>query len=214
MSATATSTSQAQIDANRVNAQLSTGPKSDAGKRASSANALRTGLTAAKLYIRPEEQPAFDDLCQSLKAEILPQGALQSALFDTILHASWNIQRCATLEAEVQLEAAEAGLSDAMLDEQFGRKIDRLYRYKRMHETSRRQALAELRKLKTEELWRVENQIAAADLSAVADTKAVCYELHRSSDARSKTHLNEIRALVASVNLPPPALPLAAQSGQ
>ena len=39
--------SQAQIAANRANAQLSTGPRTEEGKAASSRNAYRHGLFAA-----------------------------------------------------------------------------------------------------------------------------------------------------------------------
>jgi hypothetical protein len=40
-----TSTSEAQFSANRANAQLSTGPRTEAGKRIASLNAVKTDLT-------------------------------------------------------------------------------------------------------------------------------------------------------------------------
>jgi hypothetical protein len=55
-------TSPARIEANRANAQLSTGPKTEEGKQKSSANAVVYGFTASKLYIRPEEQEIFNTL--------------------------------------------------------------------------------------------------------------------------------------------------------
>jgi hypothetical protein len=39
-------TSNLQIEANRRNARLSTGPRTEQGRKASSMNALRHGLTA------------------------------------------------------------------------------------------------------------------------------------------------------------------------
>jgi hypothetical protein len=41
-------TTQKQVDANRTNAKLSTGPKTAAGKEASASNAVTHGITAEK----------------------------------------------------------------------------------------------------------------------------------------------------------------------
>lgn len=46
-----------QIRANRKNARKSTGPKTEAGKAASSTNALSHGLAAAETVVLPEEEP-------------------------------------------------------------------------------------------------------------------------------------------------------------
>ena len=78
----------AQALANRANAQHSTGPRTDAGKQASAANAVTTGLTAAKVFIRPDEQADFDVLREGLSDELQPDGTVESLLFDRILHAA------------------------------------------------------------------------------------------------------------------------------
>jgi hypothetical protein len=66
-------TSLRQIEANRVNALKSTGPKTEAGKQRSRRNALRHGFTADTV-IEPlehaEEYRAFED---AIVAEYLPQ---------------------------------------------------------------------------------------------------------------------------------------------
>jgi len=46
--------------ANRANALLSTGPRTDAGKQRSSLNALRHGLTAASAVLLSEDRSAYD----------------------------------------------------------------------------------------------------------------------------------------------------------
>ena len=53
--------SEKQIEANRANAQHSTGPKTPAGKAISRLNALKHGLTAEIAVIRPREleTPAY-----------------------------------------------------------------------------------------------------------------------------------------------------------
>jgi hypothetical protein len=55
---TAHSLSEAQLAANRANAQLSTGPRTEIGKRLSSVNAVKTGLTGHRAsLLRPYRQP-------------------------------------------------------------------------------------------------------------------------------------------------------------
>jgi hypothetical protein len=197
------SASLAQIEANRVNAQLSTGPKSEEGKRASSTNAIKSGLTGSKLYIRADEQSEFDELLQLLTDQLQPGGIMQCQYFDLILHASWNIHRCMTLEAKLQ---SETTLEDAMLDDGLARKIDRLWRYKKMHESTLRQATAEFRKLKTEELFRIESQIPKGQ-SVLADTQKVTISRAKMTATETRQRASELRAALDSkfkpIVLPP-----------
>lgn len=91
-----------QIRANRRNARKSTGPKSEAGKAASSANALSHGLTAARTVVLPEEEPEdFERLRQGVVADLAPAGALQEALAQRIAALLWRLDRVARLEAEL-----------------------------------------------------------------------------------------------------------------
>ena len=94
--------SRKQIRANRRNARKSTGPKSDAGKAASSANALSHGLTAARTVVLPEEEPEdFELLRQGVVADLAPAGAMQEALAQRIAVLLWRLDRVARLEAEL-----------------------------------------------------------------------------------------------------------------
>jgi hypothetical protein len=123
------------------------------------------------IYVRPEDQPAFDAMKANLEVELAPKGELQLSFFLTILHAAWNAQRCIALEAGLQNEAVARGLADAMFDDELARKLDRLYRYKKTHETARRQAIAELRKLQTEAFSRNEpNAVTEQRPSVLVDT--------------------------------------------
>ncbi|MEP6961583.1 MAG: hypothetical protein ABI995_05875, partial [Acidobacteriota bacterium] len=125
----------AQFTANQANAQLSTGPRTEEGKQTSSANATKTGLTAINIFVRPEEESAFEALDQALSAEFYPEGAVQDRLYALIIHATWNIRRCFALETGIQNEAISQGFSDALMDDTLSRKLDRIYRYKKMHES-------------------------------------------------------------------------------
>ena len=91
-----------QIAANRRNARRSTGPKSAAGKAASSANALRHGLSAARTVVLPDEDgEAYERLKQGVLADLDPAGALQEALAQRIVVLLWRLDRAARLEAEL-----------------------------------------------------------------------------------------------------------------
>ena len=58
---------QQQIDANRRNAQKSTGPTTPEGRAAVRHNALKHGLTAEILIPSMEDQPEFDRLATPSK---------------------------------------------------------------------------------------------------------------------------------------------------
>ena len=93
---------QRQIDANRENALRSTGPRTEAGKAASSANALSHGLTAADTVVLPEEDTdAFERLREGVIADLDPAGALQAALAQRIAVLLWRLDRATRLEAEL-----------------------------------------------------------------------------------------------------------------
>ena len=93
---------QEQIDANRENARKSTGPKTEAGKAASSANALSHGLTANYAVVLVEEDAEeFDRLEEGVIADLEPAGALQAALAQRVAVLLWRLGRVARLEAEL-----------------------------------------------------------------------------------------------------------------
>ena len=93
---------QRQIEANRRNARSSTGPKTETGKAASSANALSHGLTAADNVVLPEEDPDdFERLREGVIAELAPTGALQEVLAHRVAVLLWRLDRVARLEAEL-----------------------------------------------------------------------------------------------------------------
>ena len=107
--------SRKQIRANRRNARKSTGPRSEAGKAASSANALSHGLTAARTVVLPEEEPeAFERLSQGVVADLAPAGALQQALAQRIAGLLWRLDRVARLEAELFAHGRLAKRRDAL----------------------------------------------------------------------------------------------------
>lgn len=91
-----------QIKANRRNAKRSTGPRTEAGKAASSANALRHGLTATHAVVLPDENAnAFENLQREVFADLDPQNALQAALAERVVLLLWRLDRAARLEHQL-----------------------------------------------------------------------------------------------------------------
>ena len=91
-----------QTKANRRNAQKSTGPKTEAGKAASSRNALCHGLTAEFLVLLPDEDgDAFERLRGGVIADLAPAGALQEVLAERAAVLLWRLDRVARMEAEL-----------------------------------------------------------------------------------------------------------------
>ena len=86
--------SAAQIDANRENAQHSTGPTSAAGRAASSQNARTHGLRSPYLtYSSLEEQKQFDDWCAGLRACLLPGTEIEEELFRQMTIHGWKARQ-------------------------------------------------------------------------------------------------------------------------
>jgi hypothetical protein len=80
-----TMSSPARNFANAANAQLSTGPRTEAGKTQSAQNARKHGLTAVELLIPFGDREEFEALHADCETDIRPQGALQQSLFDELV---------------------------------------------------------------------------------------------------------------------------------
>jgi len=89
---------QPQIQANRLNARKSTGPKTPEGKAAVAQNALKHGLSARRDVIITESQAEFDIHRSALLAEFAPQGPMESILADRIVTLSWRLRRAEAIQ--------------------------------------------------------------------------------------------------------------------
>ena len=81
-----------QIQANRANAQKSTGPVTAAGKRISSRNSSRY-LPARAVVVPGESVRAFNDLAASLTREFQPRTSTEASLVQTMAAARWRMLR-------------------------------------------------------------------------------------------------------------------------
>jgi hypothetical protein len=85
---------------NRQNARQSTGPRSEAGKAASSKNRLAHGLCSSSLILHGESQAAFDDLRQQTHATFAPVTAEETLLTDQLTEALWRLNRARRVESK------------------------------------------------------------------------------------------------------------------
>jgi hypothetical protein len=87
-----------QIEANRRNAQQSTGPRSDAGKQKSSLNALRHGLTARVVVLPTEDLAAYQRFSAEYLADLAPETFTERQHAQTIIDTQWRLNRVRGLE--------------------------------------------------------------------------------------------------------------------
>lgn len=89
---------QKQIDANRRNAQKSTGPKTDAGKASSKFNSLKHGMTAATAVLPYEDPHAYVELREALISHYAPANPIEAMLVETVANAYWRLLRVRRVE--------------------------------------------------------------------------------------------------------------------
>ena len=100
-----------QKEANRANAQKSTGPTSETGKSVACMNAHKHGLTAKTIVIGNEDPKAFEALRAQLEAEFNPRPGLESDLVERLAGYIWRMRRIPVFEAAIVALGAERAVS-------------------------------------------------------------------------------------------------------
>jgi hypothetical protein len=90
-----------RAETNRANAKHSTGPRTEPGKRRSSLNALRHGLTGHVIVLPSEDHAAYETHTRRLFLDLQPKGALEEQLVQSLTDTSWRINRIAALETSL-----------------------------------------------------------------------------------------------------------------
>ncbi len=169
-------TTEAQIEANRANAQKSTGPRTPEGKAAVAQNAVTHGLLARTAVLHGEDWEEHTCFSEDLLNELYPDGVMEQELADRIVSLSWRMRR-AMLNQNAIFEAlydkyvaahkdepvpehdpAEgrpfdgAPLLGQMMVADFAgdRVLERMLAYERRIESSLYRTMAEFRRLKAE----------------------------------------------------------------
>src|SRR5246127_2126881 len=91
-------TSFRQIEANRRNARLSTGPVTEEGKRKSRQNALRHGLTAETVIDALEDAEDYAAFEMAVAADYDAQSAVERELVLRLASLLWRLRRASAIE--------------------------------------------------------------------------------------------------------------------
>ena len=94
-------TSEKQNQANKRNAQKSTGPTTSEGKAAVRHNALKHGLVAEHVLLIGEDKDELRALGERMVAELQPEGELEEQLVEQIVAARWRLRRMHRVEAGI-----------------------------------------------------------------------------------------------------------------
>src|ERR1700680_2165663 len=109
-----------QFEANRLNAQKSTGPKTPEGRAAVRLNGVKHGLTAETIVLKGENVADFTNMLESFEAEHDPATPTEEALVVQLALANWRLRRLYHQEAgfyTCQLQSLTGMQKDLNLDD-------------------------------------------------------------------------------------------------
>jgi hypothetical protein len=142
-----------QIEANRLNAKKSTGPRSAEGKAASSMNALKSGIDAQSHIIRGEDQALLDALTTEYLERFRPAAPEERFYVATLIRDDWQLRRLSKADAQIweyEMDSAFSLNKDSPLGHAFSRGDRVFIRLQRRIDTAERsyqRALRELERL-------------------------------------------------------------------
>jgi hypothetical protein len=109
--------SEKKLEANRRNAQLSTGPRTPEGKRAVSRNSLVHGVRARHAVLILEKSSEFDQLFAELMEEFQPQTPTEDFQVEQIAVIKWKLGRLDAAENSAILQSTQFHLALKKLEE-------------------------------------------------------------------------------------------------
>jgi len=144
--------SQRQIEANRLNAMQSTGPKSDTGKTVVAQNAMKHGVFSKKILLDGESKNEFQCLQTEFYNHFQPQSFLETFFLERAITAAWRLSRVTQMESMLISYAVDNSFGDKGMIEvlrgQEGAELALLSRYEITLERILFRSLAELRSIR------------------------------------------------------------------
>jgi phage-related minor tail protein len=174
----------AQIAANRENAQHSTGPTSEAGKEAVSHNSTIHGLTGNFIFLCDEDRAEFNKMLRSLLIDLNASTDSEFELVDKMAQSLWRSRRALELQDKcIDILAFE----DESLAPATRKNLELYIRYQTSHDRAYQRYAAELRKLQAE--------LKKAEIGFVSQKHAAAQETRRENNEirRQEQHANTVQ---------------------
>jgi len=178
--------SDAQLAANRANAQHSTGPTSAEGKATVCLNAVKTGLTGRTVLLPSEDAAPYQALLREYEKSLQPVGVEERALVQSLVDCRWRLDRIPGLEMAllvlirnewIALDPKYNNPVTAILTEmEIRRKHEKEFRNLHIQEAR----LARRRQREMAELFRLQRERQAKEADALAQAaQAYLLAAHR-----------------------------------
>jgi hypothetical protein len=166
--------SQAQIDANRSNAQSSTGPQSPEGKARVALNPLIHGLARANIFLPGEAPEEFVAVQKALGDSYRCVHSGDAILVDEAALAWWKIRRISEWQVAIMTSALAGQSMPEALARMFGDSHEAALKSLHRYETSARGALhRSLNQLRVAQKERAGAAVAAQKADARATEQAI-----------------------------------------
>jgi len=196
--------SAAQVSANRANAQLSTGPQTEAGLAAIAHNNFRHGLASAFVVLQSEDHAAYDDLLLNLNLEFSPSTETEETLVTAMAQHHWLTQRALRLQQPLFEAALETGAApDA-------KQLGLYLRYQSTNDRAYHKALSQLLRLRSDrrcsqmigfESQKARNEMQEAKLAAFAEAQqSKQQQAIRAQEMKEELHAAKLRRAEAHAN--------------
>jgi hypothetical protein len=93
--------SESRLEANRANAPLSGGPRTEEGKRRSSMNASKHGLTARTIVLPKEDPEKYAAFVKEILEYWKPANAMERELGQLMAQQQWRLRRIGDIEEDL-----------------------------------------------------------------------------------------------------------------
>jgi hypothetical protein len=155
----------AQVLANQVNAQRSTGPRTPEGKSVASRNSIKHGLSGKSVLIPGEDPEEFEAHLQEYTALHKPATIDEEFLVKQMAGTMWRIQRLGRFEVAIYEKAPDA---NPFADPACSAELLTLNRYEKSLESSYFRSIRELRAIRKDQAAtiRAEEKKEAAEAKA------------------------------------------------
>jgi hypothetical protein len=169
-----------RLEANRANAQLSTGPRTEEGKAKVSLNAVKTALTGCTVLLPSDDADQYRTHIAAYEKDFQPVGPEESALVQSLADIRWRLDRIPGLGMafyvrgrmefaamfEAHPEQERAALSDLQTFPVYEKQLKNLQLQESRPARRREKELAELHALQQERKAKEAEQTKAANAQA------------------------------------------------